>query len=144
MDLSKIQKIAHEFDNERGWNKMGASNVFIHLIEELGEIARHINFEEGYKKVDFGNSPNITKQELQRELAQAFKLLLQLANYYKVDLEKAFVNEMKIMEKRFKKNWSQPQNPTTTGHFCQAFNISSWGPTEWRIIVSAFFLPTIL
>lgn len=104
MDLSKIQKIAYDFDNKRGWHKMKASNVFVHLIEELGEIGRHINFEEGYKKVDFGNSPNITRQELRREFAQAFKLFIQLANHYKVDLEKAFSREIRIMEKRFKQN----------------------------------------
>ena len=83
---------------------MRASNVFVHLIEELGEVGRHINFEEGYKKVDFGNSPNITRKELEREFAQVFKLFIQLANHYKVDLGKAFSKEMEIMKKRFKQN----------------------------------------
>jgi len=30
-------------------------------------------------------------------------LLLQLANHYKIDLEKSFAGELKIMEKRFGK-----------------------------------------
>ena len=103
MNLKKAQKIALKFDRERKFDKMRASNVFVHLVEELGEIGRHINFEENYKKVEFGNSPNINKNELEREFAQVFKLFIQLVNHYKIDLEEAFIAELKIMEKRFKK-----------------------------------------
>jgi len=71
------------------------------LIEELGEIGRHINFEEGYKKKSFGNNPE--KKELKREFAQVLKLFVQLANLYQIDLEKAFTEEIKLMEKRHKK-----------------------------------------
>ena len=103
MDLKKLQKIAEEFDKKRNWHKFRASNVFVHLIEELGEIGRHISFEEGYKKEGFGNSPNISKEELRREFGQVFKLFIQLANHYRIDLEKALLEELKSMEKRFKK-----------------------------------------
>ncbi len=103
MDLKKIQKIKEKFDKERDWDKFPASNVFVHLVEELGEIGRYINFEEGYKKESTGSSPNINKEELKREFAQVLMLFLQLANHYKIDLEKAFKDELEIMKKRFKK-----------------------------------------
>lgn len=102
MDLKNLQKIAEEFDRKRNWHKFRASNVFVHLVEELGEIGRHISFEEGYKKEGFGNSPNINREELKREFAQVFKLFVQLANHYLIDLEKALVEELEIMKKRFK------------------------------------------
>jgi hypothetical protein len=36
MNLTEIQKTKLEFDKERNWDKFPASNVFVHLIEELG------------------------------------------------------------------------------------------------------------
>ena len=97
-----MQKIKSNFDKERGWNKFDASNVFVHLVEELGEIGRHINYEEEYKK-NPGHSLDINKNELKREFAQVLMLFLQLASHYDVDLDKAFQDELKIMEKRFEK-----------------------------------------
>ena len=103
MKLNNMQRIKHNFDKERGWNKSEASNVFVHLVEELGEIGRYINYEEGYKKKGSGQSPNINKKDLEREFAQTLMLFLQLANHYGIDLQKTFDDEIKIMKKRFKK-----------------------------------------
>ena len=102
MNLKEMQKTKKEFDKKRGWDRHRASNVFVHLVEELGEIGRHINYEEGYKEKG-KNSPDINRKELEREVAQTLMLLLQLANHYKIDLEKSFAGELKIMEKRFGK-----------------------------------------
>lgn len=104
MDLTKIQRNKFNFDRQRLWHKNRASNIFTHLIEELGEIGRHINFEEKYKDVKTGNSPNINKKELKREFSQVLLLLMQLANHYQIDLEKSVFEEFEIMEKRFKQN----------------------------------------
>ena|SRR3989338_7541765 len=100
MNIKEIQSVKERFDKARGWDKFDASNVFVHLVEELGEIGRHVNIEEGYKK----NKGHINKPErsdLEREFAQTLMLFLQLANHYGIDLESAFSNELKIMEKRF-------------------------------------------
>ncbi len=103
VNLNEIQKIKLEFDEKIKWDKFPASNVLVHLLEELGEIGRYINFEEGYKKENSGNNPNINKDELKREFAQVFTLFLQLANHYKIDLGEAFKAELEITKKRFKK-----------------------------------------
>ncbi|MBI4176140.1 MAG: hypothetical protein HY518_02970 [Candidatus Aenigmarchaeota archaeon] len=103
MDLSKIQKMKSEFDRERGWDKSRASNVLVHLLEELGEVGRFVNFEEKYKTREIGHEHGISREELGREFAQSFMLFLQLANHYGIDLERAFADEIKIMEKRFRK-----------------------------------------
>lgn len=103
MKLNEMQKIKQDFDRDRNWDKLDASNVFVHLVEELGEIGRHINFEESYKKDKSGHSKNINREELNREFAQVLMLFLQLANHYKIDLEMAFEKELQIMQKRFKK-----------------------------------------
>ena|SRR3989338_7393162 len=103
MDIKKIQKLKLEFDKERGFDKKNSSNVFVHLIEELGEVGRYINFDEAYKDIKLGNSPNINRQEFSREIAQVFMLLLQLANKYGIDLSESFKKELAVARKRFKK-----------------------------------------
>ena len=103
MDLKEMQNNKLKFDKERSWDKFRASNVLVHLIEELGEIGRHINFEEKYKTKKIGHTHSIKKKDLEREFAQTLMLFLQLANHYDIDLEAVFAKELKIMEKRFRK-----------------------------------------
>ncbi|MFW9918850.1 MAG: hypothetical protein ACFFED_04575 [Candidatus Thorarchaeota archaeon] len=100
MHLKEIQAKKAEFERSRGWDKFHASQVFVHLIEELGEISRHISAEEGYKPDGIGhNAP--TKEGLSREFAQSFSLFVQLANHFGIDLESAVLKELEIMEERF-------------------------------------------
>lgn len=100
MDLSEIQRITHEFEKERGWDKFSPSLVFSHLIEELGEISRHITVEEGYKVIGLGHEAP-SKEGLSREFAQVLALLMQLANFFEIDLEESILAELKIMKDRF-------------------------------------------
>jgi NTP pyrophosphatase (non-canonical NTP hydrolase) len=106
MHLKELQEKLSTFDTTRGWDKFPASLVFTHLIEELGEISRHITVEEGYKAIGLGHkAPD--KEELHREFAQVFNLFAQLANHYKIDLEASILSELAIMEERFPpKEWS--------------------------------------
>ena len=107
MDLSKFQEMNSEFNAERKWNEFPASLVFTHLIEELGEISRHITVEEGYKAIGLGHDPP-KKDDLKREFAQSFSLFLQLANHFQIDLEEAILSELKIMRERFPaEEWSK-------------------------------------
>jgi NTP pyrophosphatase (non-canonical NTP hydrolase) len=100
MDLRRLQQIKAAFEKERGWNKFPASQVFGHLIEELGEISRYISYEEGYKIPGIGHEAP-KKNELEREFAQSFSLFIQLANHFEVDLEAAVLAELEIMKDRF-------------------------------------------
>jgi NTP pyrophosphatase (non-canonical NTP hydrolase) len=105
MDLSKIQNNFKEFLSERHWDKFRASQVFSHLIEELGEISRHITIEEGYKIVGIGHEAP-SKNDLSQEFAQVFNLLLQLAIHFDVDLESSYLTEIEQMKSRFPaKEW---------------------------------------
>ncbi|MDF1537514.1 MAG: hypothetical protein P1Q69_01245 [Candidatus Thorarchaeota archaeon] len=100
MDLRDIQTLKSNFERERGWDKFSASQVFTHLIEELGEISRHITVEEGYKAIGLGHEAP-ARSELAREFAQSFSLFIQLANHFQIDLESAVLDEVKIMTERF-------------------------------------------
>jgi NTP pyrophosphatase (non-canonical NTP hydrolase) len=110
MHLKEIQEKLDVFDKARGWDKFPASLVFAHLIEELGEISRHITVDEGYKVIGLGHDA-LDKNELPREFAQVFNLFTQLANHYKIDLESSVLSELKIMEERFPaEKWSRHMN----------------------------------
>ena len=110
MHLKEIQEKLDAFDKARGWDKFPASLVFAHLIEELGEISRHITVDEGYKVIGLGHeSPN--KDELHREFAQVFNLFTQIANHYNIDLESSILSELEIMEERFPaEKWTRHMN----------------------------------
>ncbi len=110
MDLSQIQKVIAEFERARGWDKFPASQVFTHLIEELGEISRHITVEEGYKAIGLGHKAP-SKDDLPREFAQVFNLFMQLVNHFDVDLESSVISELEIMKQRFPaEEWLQYMN----------------------------------
>ncbi len=99
MHLSKIQLEKRRFDEERRWDAFPASLVFVHLVEEIGEIGRNILYAESYKKGGLGhaNEPG----DAHREYAQSFSLLIQLANMQGINLEAAYLEEMRIMKRRF-------------------------------------------
>ncbi|MGQ4911116.1 MAG: hypothetical protein ACP6KW_03020 [Candidatus Thorarchaeota archaeon] len=107
MDLKEIQALLARFDKERGWDRFPASLVFTHLIEELGEISRHITVEEGYKVIGIGHdAPD--PEELPREFAQVFALFMQIVNHFNVDLESSILSELEIMKNRFPaKEWKE-------------------------------------
>jgi len=110
MNLREIQEKLDKFDKARGWDKFPASLVFVHLIEELGEISRHITIKEGYKVIGLGHEAP-KKDDLNREFAQAFNLFTQIASSFGVDLESAVLSELKIMEERFSaEDWSHYMN----------------------------------
>ncbi|MCF8885469.1 MAG: hypothetical protein QXK95_00415 [Nitrososphaerota archaeon] len=99
MKISEAQKKILDFEFSRGWNVFKESQIFTHLVEEISEIGRHILTREGYKVRELGHQ--IAEEDVSREFAQAFALFLQLANRMNIDLEKAFINEIELMEKRF-------------------------------------------
>jgi len=110
MHLKDIQQKLDKFEKNRGWDKFPASLVFAHLIEELGEISRHITVKEGYKVIGLGHEAP-KKEELSREFAQSFNLFIQIANSFGVDLESAILSEIEIMEERFSaEEWSRHMN----------------------------------
>ena len=46
MELIDLQKRKLDFDIERGWDKSRASNVFVHLIEELEIMEKRFNIRQ--------------------------------------------------------------------------------------------------
>lgn len=104
MDLKKIQKIQEEFIRSLKWERFNASQVFVHLVEEIGEIGKYILYEERYKVKGAGHEG--TEENVGQEFAQAFNLFLQLAIHFKIDLDSVWQMEYEINQTRFdKEKW---------------------------------------
>ena len=100
MEIKDIIDEIRDFLDERGWLSFSPNDVFIHLIEELGEIGKYLLFLSEYKTEDQGHEkPPIAN--LSREFAQAFSLFMQLCILLNIDLEKAWLEEINIMKARF-------------------------------------------
>lgn len=92
MALNEFQRQVADYDAKSGWTHDKPSHIVLHLIEELGEVSRHIIRHEGYKKEDF------ERDELASELTDVLYLTFKLANSFGIKLD----GEWEIMWERFK------------------------------------------
>jgi len=72
------------------------------VTEEVGELAREINHLEGFKKKRDGS-----EADLGLELADVLFSLTCIANYYHVDLNKAFQAVIEKYNKRDMNRWTK-------------------------------------
>ena len=94
--LKDFQKYVSQMVKERGF-KNGKLENFLLFSEEVGELAKAIrNHENLYKE----KNSRTEKYELEEEFADVFIYLLDLANQFNIDLEKAFRKKEKKNEKR--------------------------------------------
>ena len=100
MELSEIINELKFFLEKKNWLNLEPTDIFIHLIEELGEVGRYLLFLSGYKTEKDGHIKP-TKETVKMELVQAFSLLLHLALRLDIDLQKAWINEFKKIKERF-------------------------------------------
>ena len=103
MELKEIIDEFRIFLEEREWLDFSQHDVFVHLIEELGEIGKYLLFSSGYKTEERGHEKP-SKEELSSEFAQAFSLFIQLCILLEIDLEEAWKKEIEFMRKRFPPN----------------------------------------
>jgi NTP pyrophosphatase (non-canonical NTP hydrolase) len=90
--VSRLQEAVRRFDRARGWERVRPEHTLLHLFEELGEVARELLREAGYKEGE---------GRLTDELADAGLLLYKLADQLGVDLEAAMIRKLAENEARF-------------------------------------------
>ena len=79
------------------------------IVEEVGELAREINDMEGYKK----KKATEKKKNLGLELADIIFSIICIANYYKIDLEKAFSEVIEKYTERDIGRWTPKSKPAS-------------------------------
>jgi NTP pyrophosphatase (non-canonical NTP hydrolase) len=98
MHIREYQAWLEAYDQARGWDRIAPSHSFLHLIEEIGEIAREVAYVEGYR--DATGAADV-QDRLAGELADAATFLFKLAYQCGVDLEDALQANMTKAENRF-------------------------------------------
>src|SRR5437016_4254471 len=84
--LPELQQYMDEICQERGWTKDSYAEKFLLFTEEVGELAKAIRKTQGlYQEKARQKHP-----ELEEEFADVLSYLLDLANYFQIDLETAF------------------------------------------------------
>ena len=82
MNWDVLQQQVRDYDSKFGWDKDKPAQTTLHAVEELGEAARNVLYDEGYKKRKFD------KNELAEEIVDTLYLLIKLANHYCIDLSR--------------------------------------------------------
>jgi len=96
-ELKDYQAHVKAFCEANGWTKNSPTELFLLFMEEVGELAKAMrNKQDLYQE----EAKKHKKFELEEEFADVFGYLLDLANYYNIDLEKAYRMKHAINEKR--------------------------------------------
>lgn len=98
MHIREYQIWLQSYDEARGWDKITPAHSFLHLIEEVGEIAREVEYLEGYRDAEDAGA---IRSRLAEELADAATFIYKLAYQCGVDLEDALHANMAKAESRF-------------------------------------------
>ena len=94
--LTDIQKHLDKTCKENGWDKNSVTEVFLLFTEEVGELAKAIRKETGFK----GEKKPETRDDLREEFADVLNYLLELANRFDVDLTEVYFEKHKINNTR--------------------------------------------
>ncbi len=96
-----MKKLQINLDNsmkELGWKYWSPHEILARLVEEVGEFARLVNHEYGPKK----KKTEERTQEFSDEIGDILYTLACFANTHDIDLEQAFENSLKKVQKRDK------------------------------------------
>ena len=94
--LIDLQKYMDEVCKERGWVKDTYAEKFLLFSEEVGELAKAMRKTAGLYK-EKANPKNF---ELEEEFADVLSYLLDLANYFQINLEKVFREKEQVNQNR--------------------------------------------
>lgn len=96
MEVKELQSRINEtieLIDEKTKCEHNVNNTFLHLIEELGEVANQLN------KPNIRNEEN-KKEDLADELADVLLLTTRIAHLHDVDIEEAIVGKIKKLKER--------------------------------------------
>lgn len=93
-NLSRLQEEVNAYDSKYGWEGDKESHIALHMMEEVGEVARQILRLEGYKKEPYD------KKNLSEEIIDLLYLTVKLANKAEIDLEKEWAASFARYDKK--------------------------------------------
>ncbi len=96
ISLTDLQKHLDETCKENGWDKNSVPEVFLLFIEEVGELAKAIRKETGFK----GEKIPDNNDNIREEFADVLNYLLELANRFNIDLTEVYFEKHRINNTR--------------------------------------------
>jgi len=93
----RIKELYSKYEEKnfnRRWNK---EELFIGLVSDVGDLSRLIIAKEGMMKIE-----NI-EEKLEHEISDCLWSILVLAKEYNINVEEAFLKNMKTLEEKIKK-----------------------------------------
>jgi NTP pyrophosphatase (non-canonical NTP hydrolase) len=91
VSLVDLQKHLAKTCKERGWDKNSVEQVFLLFSEEIGELAKAIRKETGFK----GEQKPNDHANLREEFADVLNYLMELANRFNIDLTEVYFEKNK-------------------------------------------------
>ena len=102
LTLKQAQKIVDDWIGQFEEGYWPPLSMLASLVEEVGELAREINYREKIKK----KKPSEPEGDLGLEMADILFSLICLANHYKIDLESKFRDVMRKYSSRDFNRWT--------------------------------------
>ncbi len=99
MEFGEYQRRLDELERERGWDRVLPSHTFLHMGEEMGEIARVLECLEGYRGSEL--APAELRAELAGELADLVAFVFKLANQFEIDMDAAMESQLQKFLARY-------------------------------------------
>jgi len=94
--LIDLQQYMDEVCKERGWVRDTYAEKFLLFIEHVGELAKAMCKSVGL----YHEKAKPKNVELEEEFADVLSYLLDLANYFQIDLERVFREKEQVNEGR--------------------------------------------
>ncbi len=94
--LMDLQAYVDATCKERGWTKDNYAEKFLLFTEEVGELAKAIRKDAGL----YDEKAKPQRFALEEEFADVLSYLLDLANYFHIDLEQAFREKEQLNQGR--------------------------------------------
>lgn len=100
LDIKKAQKYMEDFWSERKWNQYRTpKNLCMALAVEVGELMELFQWMDNISAKEITDPK--TKADIKSEMADIFSYLVQLASTLDIDLEEAFWEKTKEVEKKY-------------------------------------------
>ena len=94
-----LQKKVIEFRDKRGWKKYhNPKDLAISLVLESAELLEHFQWKDDKEQDQYVAKH---KKEIADELSDVLHNILLIANEFDIDIEKAFVEKLKKIEKKY-------------------------------------------
>jgi len=96
--ITQAQKYIKDLCEHHGWHKNSSLEIFLLFTEEVGELAKAIRYHEQLQ------TEKNKDQDLEGEFADVLSYLMDLANYYDIDLDKALRDKQ---EANLDRKWNE-------------------------------------